>query len=371
MNRILLVLLSFIVNQSVSAQFTLTLQIPQAGVLLKPQLWNGVLTNAYPDTRRVYLGVTLSDVSTGEPVLSATTSNIDLLPGSLQLLESNLSPITYNYLSPDINDRDPEGFLPAGSYTACYNVFLVDENSGTPLAEQCTPLVVEPVSPPILNIPMDKQVIHSSFPQFSWIPPMPMEIFSDLNYDFVLVEVQQGQSSADAIQQNLPIYSTNTRDIFLNYPASLPSLDTGKLYGWQITAKNKNTFTANSDIWTFSLFDTSFHQAGEDMSQYTKLLRVLDASISVAINNLLAYYDNNSHDSTVQYNIYDIDKYSQDGNARQLIVSDQLKLLPGVNLISLPLDKISAIGNNKQYLFQILNSRNETWSMKFIFYKKD
>lgn len=370
MNKLILILLSLVITIVSSAQLTITLQVPQSGILLKPQLWNAVLSNSYPDTREVYIGLTLSDAVTGDPVMTATTSKIQLATGATQVLESTISPVSYDYLNADIADRNPEGYLPAGSYTACYTVFLVDENSGSPAVEQCIPLVIEPVSPPILNIPFDKQVIQNPYPQFSWTPPTPLEIFSDLNYGFVLAEVQDGQTPADAIQQNLPIYAGNTSDIYLNYPSSSLSLDTGKIYAWQITAKNDQQYAAQSDIWTFSLSDSVSQIPTQSISQYAKLKRTVDASLSVALGNLLIYYENDE-DTTVQYSIYDIDKNSSNDSSAQVVTTGVLTVHPGINLISLPLDNVSGIADNKQYLFQLNNSLQETWSLKFIYYKKD
>ena len=368
MNKIILVFVYLFSITTSFAQLTLTLQVPQTGILLKPQLWNAIITNSYPDAKQIYLGLTLSDVSTGEPVLSATTSEFNVTTGVLQVMESNVAPISYDYLVSAIADRNPEGYLPAGTYNACYTIFVVTEGTGTPLVEECTPVVIDPVSPPILNIPFDGQLIHNPYPQFNWIPPSPLEIFSDLNYDFVLVEVADGQSEADAIEQNLPLYITNTRDIFLNYPGPYAQLDTGKLYAWQITAKNGNQFAAKSEIWTFSLSDTSVQTGALNFNGYTKLKRTLDASIAAVSDNLLAYYENNAEDSLIQYNIYDID---ENGDALKLVTEGQLNLTAGINLISIPLQGITNIANNKQYLFQIRNSNSETWSMKFICYKND
>ena len=370
MNKILLVFINLLLTIAAAAQLTITVQVPETGMLLKSQLWNAVISNSYSDSKQVFIGLTLSNAATGEPVMTGTTSKLFIPTGVTQVLESNLSPITYDYLSSDISDRNPEGYLPAGSYTACYTLFLIDENNGSPVAEQCTPLIIEPVSPPILNIPFNKQIIRNPYPQFSWTPPTPLEIFSNLNYDFVLVEVGEEQSPADAIQQNLPIYSMNTNDIFLNYPSSSLNLDTGKTYAWQITAKNDEQFAAQSEIWTFSLSDSFSQNPGQNKSQYIKLKRTLDASLSVAIDNLLVYYENDE-DTTVQYSIYDIDKNSSADSSTEVVTSGVLTVHSGINLISLPLEQVSQLADNKQYLFQLYNSKSETWSTKFIFYKKD
>lgn len=364
---LLLVACACFIATSLLAQITLALQVPQAGILLKPQLWNAVITNSYSSSKQLYIGLTLSKVSTGEPVITALTNQFACPSGTFVVQESSVSPITYDYLTSNVTDRNPEGYLPAGSYVACYSVFEIQENGGTPLAEECIPVTIEPVSPPILNIPFDQEIIHTLLPQFTWIPPTPVDIFSNLNYDFVLVEVQEGQGYADAIQQNLPVYSTNCNDAYLNYPSSALSLDTGKTYAWQITAKNENEFAAQSEIWTFTIKDTILGN-GQVSSSFIKLKRDLDASISLSIKNLLVYYENDAGDSSVLYNIYDIDSHSQNQGNAQLVDSGQIILSPGVNLITLFPNQIGNLESGKEYLFQLYTSRNEIWSTKFIYY---
>jgi len=344
--------------------------VPQTGVLLKPQLWNAIIVNSYPDSRQVYLGLSLSDVTSGEPVLTATTQQFAIATGSLPVQESSLPPITYDYLTSDITDRDREGYLPAGSYSACYTLFEIQENSGTAVAQQCTPVTIEPISPPVLNTPFNQQMIHNYSPQFTWIPPTPLQIFSNLNYDFTLVEVSDSQSAADAIQQNLPIYTTNLSETFLNYPVSGSSLDAGKVYAWQITAKNNSDFTAQSEIWTFSIGDTTFQYGNSNLSQYSKLKRVLDASVSAAIDKLLIYYENDNEDSSASYSIYSIDPNTSSDSSMMTVSIGSLSLKSGVNLISIPLNQISEMADGKQYLFQLYTSEGETWSLKFIYYRK-
>jgi hypothetical protein len=366
---VLLIALGCLLKLSASCQLSFTLQVPQSGVLLKSQLWNAVIVNSYPDTRQVYLGLSLSDAITGNPVVTALTGQFTVPQGATQISETNVSPIIYSYLSNDIIDRDPEGYLPAGSYTACYTLFLTQEGIGSFVAEQCTPLIVEPVSPPILNTPFNQQKINTSFPQFTWIPPFPLEIFSNLTYDFILVEVGEGQNAADAIQQNLPVYSENFSDVFLNYPASAISLDTNKVYAWQVKAKNNGQFTAQSEVWTFSLSDTTTNVPEDNFSTYTKLKRYLDASISVSVKNILAYYENNADDSTATYSIYDIDQNSENDGSLKFVKSGTIRLSQGINLINLTPEELQDLEDGKEYLFQVYNSRNETWSMKFFYYR--
>lgn len=365
--QLLLICSLFFILVNTHAQLTLTLQVPSSGVLVKPQLWNAVVTSSYTDIKQVFIGITLSDATTGEPILTATTIQFAIETGAVQVNESNLSPIYYEYLSSRVIDRSPEGYLPAGMFTACYTVFIVQENEGSPVAEECIPITVEPVSPPVLNTPFDQDVLQTHYPQFTWIPPTPPEIFSNLGYDFVLVEVQSGQSAGDAIQQNLPLYTTNQPDLFLNYPSSLNALDTGKMYAWQITAKNGNEYAAQSEIWTFSIAEDSILPPPIEINNpYVRLKKELDASISVANDTLKISYNNDPSDSAISYEMAGIDD-----DANQILITDSILLKPGDNLLNFPLNGNLGFVASRLYEFRLYNSRNEIWSIKFIFQPKN
>jgi len=235
------------------AQVSMTLQVPPGGVLLKKQLWAMALV--YTGNTPIYTRVSLllTDASGSQPLLTAATPSFLLSRGAKQITAADVSPIQYQYLSPAITDRDPEGFLPVGAYQACYTVLAGDEQS-SPLAEDCVQFEVEPLSPPMLNTPADEDTLPTTLPQFTWLPPSPLNLFSNLSYRFNLVEVRPGQNPSDALQENLPVYTNrNVTDIYMNYPASALSLDTAKQYAWQVVAQNNLQPAAQSEVWTFRL----------------------------------------------------------------------------------------------------------------------
>jgi len=115
---------------------------------------------------------------------------------------------------------------------------------------------VVPLSPPVLNTPFNEDTIQIKFPQFTWLPPTPANIFSNLSYKFNLVVVTPGQSPVDAVQQNIPVYiDNNCMDAYLNYPSSGLALDTSKQYAWQVIAQNNLIPAAQSEVWTFRVTD--------------------------------------------------------------------------------------------------------------------
>ena len=355
------------------AQLSLTLQVPPTGVLLKPQLWNMVIVNSGTSDKMVIINMTLSDAATGQPVMTGTGNIITLTPGANQVTSQTVAPIQYDYLSPDITDQNPDGYLPAGNYIVC---FAIDDPGGrgpATIVEECSPVTVEPLSPPVLNTPADDEVIETSLPQFTWIPPTPLQIFSNLNYDFILVEVGQNQNKAEAIQNNVPVYTTNTTDPFLNYPASGNSLDTGKLYAWQVVAKNNNQYAAQSDVWGFRISSQAL-TGRPAISPYAALKRNLDAGMATTLDNFKAYYENDAEDTAAVYHIFLLnirgDTTSEENLYRE-VKSGTIKLVKGYNLIEIPFFNSNQLESGNIYLFQFINGRNEKWNLKVIYYKRE
>ena len=234
-------------------QLSISLQEPPAGIVQKDQLWNIALIYASNDVARVTIGLSLFDAKNNQPVMTALSNPLTITKGVKQLKASDVAPIQYNYLSSVFNNsRIPNGLLPIGSYRACYTIYA--DAKSVILAEDCMIVEVQPLSPPQLNMPADSALLETAYPQFNWLPPAPVTLFSDLNYDLLVTEVLPGQSVGAAIQENLPVYSVQRYTAMVNnYPASYKSLDTGKIYAWRVVAKNGEMFAAQSDIWTFKI----------------------------------------------------------------------------------------------------------------------
>lgn len=357
--RILLALL-MLIGMMCRAQISMTLQVPPVGVLVKNQLWNMMLVNSSNRSMAVRVTLVLLDQKTNQPVLTGTTLPFMLDKGAKQIQAKDLGPIQYTYSGPAVlGDRDPNGLLPVGSYQACYT--LVSSEKALISLENCIQLVVDPLSPPLLNTPADEGRIYTPNPQFTWLPPTPSRIFSDLSYTLVLVEVLPGQGKADAVEQNIPLYNGGlVRDLYLNYASSFAALDTGRLYAWRIVAMNNGLPAAMSEIWTFRVITPPKPSLAVNYSSFLELRRGLDASLASARGSLNVTYDNAAADTLVHYTITGI----QDAG-NPVIQQGALSLKRGRNWLTIPLNK-GAYGRDKLYLFQFTNSRNESWNIKFI-----
>jgi hypothetical protein len=232
------------------AQITINIVQPPAGMITKDQLWNLVITNNSNTTSDVTILMSLKDAVTGQLVLSAGTRSILLNKGVKVLTMPDIQPVQYNYGA----SNGAGNFLPLGSYIACYTINKYRHELMETIATECARINISPLSPPLLNTPANRSVLQTPAPQLTWIPPAPMDMFDNLSYDVSVAEVMQGQSAAEAILYNTPVYTTARKKApYENYPTGYSKLEAGKTYVWQVTARNGDNYAAATEAWTFSI----------------------------------------------------------------------------------------------------------------------
>lgn len=379
--RIIVSIFLFILVASMStAQVSLTAQLPPAGIMQKRQLWNVLLVNGSTTPVNVRVSISLLNTKDNRSIMTAASNIITVPAGAKQLKYDDAAPIQYNYMSPVFDvDLSPDGLLPIGNYIVCYSADVVNalrttaSKSSNPssdnvvaTAESCVPLEIMPLSPPVLNMPLDGSAVENAYPQFSWIPPAPLNLFNDLSYDIRIVKIMKGQSAVQALQQNIPEYSeAYVKNIFCNYPSSAKGLDTGITYAWGIIAKNNDQFVAQSDAWTFTV--QSLQKPSLKYGNvYNALQKDINGGIAFCNNNLKMEYNNEAGDAKVPYEIISIRE-----NKEQVVKKGTLSLAYGQNLIELPLDRDIHIKKGGLYLFKLTNSRKENWYTRFICIQKN
>lgn len=341
------------------AQVNMTVQLPPTGVMQKAQLWNVLLISATQGPVQVRIALRVTDAKTNQPVLTGQSRVIILNKGARQLQAADVMPVTYEYLAPAA-DRSANGLLTAGSYLACYSIIREHSVTGGVAAEDCLPFSVEPVSPPLLSSPADQSIQENNLPQFTWLPPAPVTIFSDLNYDMVIVELHKGQSAAEAIQQNIPVFrSLHNKVPFVNYPLSAATLDTAKQYAWTVTVNNGNQFAARTDIWTFRVKGRSIAAPVATGNPYVLLRKETDGAIINCSGTLKVMYDNLVADTSVTYEIIHLE------GRQQHVSNGSIKITTGMNFLEIPI-KGNVLNEGQQYLFRLSNSRREQWQLKFV-----
>ena len=352
----------------VYSQFAIQLQVPPLGLTIKPQLWNLMAINASKKQGVARIELTMTDVSNNQRVLTGTSSSFFLSTESKQLQMKDLMPITYSTSGAGyVVDPSPEGFLPVGVFNICYSMITDGKDGEEVLAEACETFEIEPLSPPMLVLPSDKDSSAGPRPLFSWLPPAPSNMFTALRYDFILTEVFSTQSPADAVQQNIPVVSqSNINTLNYQYPTSLSPLDPSKTYAWRIAAKNGMATVGNSEVWSFRVGGSeNSAEAVRAVPLFSKLRREDDASYIVAKDRLEFIYEHETSDTLVTISIHDITS----GSRQELrLESTQQKVKYGQNYLQLDLHNLR-LENKHIYHFELINSRREKWHLKFEYRK--
>lgn len=232
------------------AQVTINAQLPPGGLVQKDQLWYLVLVSTKTDVQDVQIKMSLQDAATGQIVMSANSGSLLLGKGVKIITSRDVQPITYNYQSTDF----ARNYLPMGAYIACYQLYHTGDKGDEPLGDECIRINIDPLSPPLLNTPAQQAELHTPYPQFTWMPPTPFDMFTDASYEILVTEVMPGQSATEAIQYNTPVYTKgNILQTYESYPSGFSALDTGKIYAWQVVARNGLNYAVKTEVWTFTV----------------------------------------------------------------------------------------------------------------------
>ena len=370
MKKIALLSFAVLMLTIVRSQVIVSLQLPPLGITIKPQLWNLSLVNTGNAPVNVQIEMTMTDISNNLQVLTGTTKVFSLPVGAKQIQLSDVMPITYNAGSPGYGmDANPDGFLPVGTFAVCYSVTKLLSDAFETLGQECETIEIEPISPPQLVIPADQEHSDLTRPFFTWLPPSPYQLFNNLRYDWLLVEVLPLQSAAEAIQQNIPVLTQqNITYTNFQYPLSLQELDTAKQYAWRITAKNGIAPIATSETWTFRV-----RKPGEDNNFrkgdgfYTKLRREDDAAYIITSGVLRFEYLHETSDTTVSIKITDITTVQRNELG---LDSSVYTVRYGQNFKQLDL-RGTNVADRRLYILELTNAKNEKWYLKFEYRKPD
>lgn len=368
MKKILVLSMMIAVLQAKS-QLLVNLQLPPNGVMQKSQLWNMVVTNTGSTTLTVHIELIFTDVANSMQVMSAATQVINISPGTIQLNNSMLQPIQYNIISPAyVIDASPNGLLPVGDFEVCYSFMSHPSDAVVKIAEECQELIIEPLSPPQLVYPFDQSVIETKNPLLTWLPPLPVSLFTNLKYDLDLVEVFPNQSPVDAIQQNLPIFHQQGIAVTtILYPVSTPMLELNKQYAWRIIAKSSEVQVGQSETWMFSIKE--FNRVDSVHSSelpFAKLKKGEESGYAIFVKELKFDYLNENADSIWNLAVYDLSTVER---KQAGLVMDSIILKPGQNLIKYDVSNSTDFIDKHIYLLEIINSRKESWRLRFEYRK--
>lgn len=333
------------------AQITINLQIPPGGIVPKDQLWNLILSNNSQETIQASIKMNLQNALSGEILLSGNTGHFTIGKGIKVLTVRDIQPVIYNTAEKEFQ----KNYLPMGSYIVCYQIYYNGQKGEEIIGEECTKLNIDPLSPPLLNTPSDRSTIDNPYPQFSWTPPTSVELFSNLNYEIIVTEILEGQSGAEAVQYNSPIYwRDNIRQTFESYPSTYKALEKNKTYAWQIVAKNEQQYAIKTDVWTFNLNQSSnnFLLKG---NEYVLLENSIKGIYNIAKDTLRVKYF--SYDAPYETVIFISD---EKGN---IIRSSKKKVKQGDNYFELDIKR--GFAEKKIYKVRINTALGKQQSLTF------
>ncbi|MEI6950336.1 hypothetical protein V9K67_24355 [Paraflavisolibacter sp. H34] len=350
------------------AQLMILPQLPPSGPVQKGQLWSLVLTNTAATALDLHLELSVSDAASGQEVLAATTRPLVLATGTTQLHGGMVAPVLYAG-APHLAGGPESTLLPAGRYRLCYR-FYVQQSHGAVLQE-CRELLVEPLSPPLLVTPLEGQVVEGGQPQFSWLPPAPLDLFVRLTYDLRLVEVLPEQPLTEAVQYNVPLLlRQGLFGTVLPYPPSARTLQPGKTYAWYVWACNAGVPVSASAIWTFRLPEAQrVDSLSVPEAVFVRLKKEGEAGVPVIFSGELRFgYENEAGDTAWNLAVYDL---SLPGRERVPLPADSLPLVAGPNRVRYPVAHLPAFVHRHQYLLEVVNSRNEAWRLRFEYHRPE
>ncbi|HMT72968.1 MAG TPA: hypothetical protein PKA77_02805 [Chitinophagaceae bacterium] len=361
MRKTIIAVALLVIAEIGTGQVYIQTTLPTTGLVQQNQLWNLILINGGVSTLEAKLILLLKDRQTGLELFTATTKSFTINKGSLPLSVNNLNPVQYNYLATDATSLY-NGLLPAGAYTACYSLIRMLGEKQEPLTEECIHFDVEPLSPPMLIFPADSAELETIPVQFTWTPPVPAGMVKQLRYDFMIAELLPGQKAAEAVQHNLPFYSsTGVINNFLTCPASLPAFDKEKWYSWQVVARDDNSYAGKSEVWVFKAKKESQLELIIKGTPYIRM-KPENPEAGIAPNGILKLaYFNRSADTTAVIVFHDI---SGEEHPRER-PSVSVPVIAGENQLQVSLRKVIALSEEKTYCAEITSSSGERSSVLF------
>jgi large repetitive protein len=152
------------------------------------------------------------------------------------------------------------GAIPEGNYSIEITARPFSQQTGiNPVPGRAIFSVRYPPPPILVSVPDGANLIFDT-PVFSWTPVVS-SMGGMFEYEFLMVEVLQGQSSLQAINSNREhVFETLTGQTTLPYTLEYLPLEEGAMYAWRVRARDVfgNTPLQNdgeSEIYTFTYRD--------------------------------------------------------------------------------------------------------------------
>jgi hypothetical protein len=365
----ILFIIALLGSKWMSGQLSVNILLPPGGVMDKQQLWNIIATNTETSPLTLQLQVTFSEVNTGQPVFVASVSPFVINPGTTQLTPGSIGSVFFNIVNPDYQiDPGPNGLLPVGTFMACYDFMISKYNK---VVRECQPINIPPLGPLQLVQPANGSELMDLNPMLSWLPPSPINMLNNLRYDLRIVEIQGQQTAADAIKENLSLFSSPGITA-TNYPYSnqLTPLEAGKKYAWQIIAVNNSNVITKSEVWMFTTKTTTTTPLPPIAAPVYIKLRGKGMTEGYALFRGQLHFDYFNETNDIKWSI-SIQDLSDPGRISFNLPMDSLKIKRGQNLVDYDAHNDRRFIDGHQYLLKVISNTNETWQLRFEYRKPE
>ena len=206
----------------------------------------------------------------GEELLEMTSEPLSFEPGVYSYATFDeepaiLFPLSYedwlNQLNPDLSNT---GILAEGDYVLKIEAIATDPNSLVPSIPGVALFTVRYAEPPLLLTPPDEASISAQLPIFSWTPVTGTPLASTIEYELLITEVFSDQTPAQALESNIEhVHKAFVEQTSFVYAASELPLEPGKVYAWQVQARDIHDQLpildrGETEIYTFSILGEGF-----------------------------------------------------------------------------------------------------------------
>ncbi len=307
--------------------------------------------------------IKIRSISEGQVVVVQTLP-MNFRPGNNNLDRVIYSKSSFNFSKTYAgNQLSQTGKFPEGEYEYCYEIIVNDAKTQSLVGtyENCFNSVIQPLTPLLLINPSDGDEICNTRPDFTWQPPMPIDI--NARFRLIVAEIKEKQSPVEAITYNLPVINQpNIIGNNLLYPQNLRGLVKDKKYAWQVTLyTNAKTIITKSEIWVFSIHCNEEKTSVENDS-YRELKESQDGNFYVAKKFLRFSFNNPYNEGDLNYQIVNI---ATPGS--EIKGLEKLKIKSGINKYDLDLSENRFIKNEQQYILQVTLPNGKVLSLRFIY----
>lgn len=219
---------------------------------------------------------------------------------------------------------------------------------------------IKSILPPQLSYPANESTIDIQYPVLIWLPPRPLYGMM-VTYNLRLVEIQKGQTLAEALLQNPPLLNlSGLNNTFLNYPVDATPLRPNGYYAWQVAANYGGQSLGITDIWSFTLKKA----ANKDNSEmnYPVASKISKERFYITHGVFHFVYNNTANDKTLLYTIKSMDK----GMAG---IKDlpKVKLRPGMNKLEVDLKNNGKLKNGTYYYLEITDKNRQVYKLMYYY----